>query len=78
MRVNYKRVVQSAASMKYPNQSGLSLTIENDKERRSVLVEGVNPKLDAVTSHLKLRIPFENIDDVVSALTEIKKNIKDE
>lgn len=77
MEVKYNRIVQSVASIKYPKQSGLSLTIENQERMRSVLVEAINPKLNAITSHLKLRIPFENIDDVINALVEIKKNIKD-
>ena len=67
--INYKRVVQSVAMNKHPNQSGLSLKIEAGDV---IKLEAINPKLNEITSHLKLEVPIEELDNLIGALTELK------
>lgn len=74
-RVNYKRIVISCAMNKSPYQSGIDLSLENEDLRRSVLIQAINPKTNDITSYLKIRIPYEDIDEVIKCLQDLKKNI---
>lgn len=74
-RIDYKRSVVSCAMNKSPYQSGIDLSLENEDSRKSVLIQAINPKMNDITSYLKIRIPYENIDDVIKCLENLKKNI---
>lgn len=63
-KIKYNRVVKSQAMSKWPNQSGLSLTLNND----IIDVESINPKMNDVTSHLCIQIPKESLQEVIDNL----------
>ena len=73
-KIKYNRVVLSKAMSKSPYQSGLSLTSMPSSE--TIRIESINPRLDAITSHLLMEIPYENISDVIGALVELKTEIE--
>lgn len=74
-KILYKRNVSSVAMSKSPYQSGLVLSYE--KTRDSIKVQAINPKMNDITSYLHLSIPAEEIDNVIGALVELKKEIND-
>lgn len=63
-KIKYNRVVRSRAMSKSPNQSGLSLTLNND----IIDVESINPRMNDVTSHLRIQIPKESLQEVIDNL----------
>lgn len=62
--IRYHRTVTSAAMSKRPRQNGLSL----DYEDGLITVQAINPKTGDITSHLRMEIPIENLQQVIDAL----------
>lgn len=78
--INYNRTVQSEAMSKNPNQTGLSLTYQKRGGYPSMAndiieVQAINPTTKTITSHLRMEIPIENIDDVIGQLVQLKAEI---
>ena len=70
-RIKYNRNVSSVAMSKWPYQSGINFS----KERNNVIrIQAINPKMDSITSHLHMEIPYENLNEVIGALIELKKD----
>lgn len=77
--INYNRTVQSEAMSKNPNQTGLSLDYQKRGGYPSmandiIVIQAINPKT-GITSHLRMEIPIENIDDVIGQLVQLKAEI---
>lgn len=70
--IKYNRIVKSIAMSKSPSQSGLSLAYKHSYSEDVVVIESINPRMNDITSHLRMEIPIEHIDDVIRALEEIK------
>lgn len=47
-----------------PNQSGLSLILNND----IIDIESINPKMNDITSYLSMQIPKESLQEVIDNL----------
>ena len=73
-KISYKRNVSSAAMSKSPYQSGLFLM--HEKRTDTIKIHAINPRTNDVTTHLHLSIPVEELDSVIGALVELKKELK--
>lgn len=79
-KINYNRNVQSEAMSKNPYQSGLVISYDMRGSYPSmaqdvIVIQAINPTTKTITSHLRMEIPIENIDDVIGALNELKVEI---
>lgn len=80
MRVEYNRIIRSAAMSKSPKQKGLELTYEKDGwySKEVIVVQSINPRMNDTTSHLFMEIPVENIDSVIEVLKALKDQVNEE
>lgn len=68
-QVDYKRLVRAVAGDKYPYQDSLILSLNGDV----VQINATNPKTKKRTTHLQMQIPIEEIDNVIMALSDLKR-----
>jgi len=75
MEIKYNRIVLSSAMSKNPYQSGLSLTrTKSYKDEGDIInIQAINPQTNTITTHLRIEIPVENIDDVIDILEILKE-----